>query len=110
MSHPSPSSSRATGSTQASNSSASLSDSVLALSQHNAEAHTTPWYQRETWLAVCLVSFLPVVLAIFSPPSWKIPLIISSGVLMLISMLMLVVHRRRQEAASAGRPTRMQLE
>lgn len=101
-------SSRSTNSAQTPNKPTSLSDSVLALSQHSvAVEHTTPWYQREAWLAVCLVSFMPIVVAIFAPESWKIPLIISSGTLMLVSMVMLSVHRRRQSAERQPLPERV---
>jgi hypothetical protein len=67
----------------------------LTARQGIGAGHATAWYRREAWLAVCLASFLPIVVAIFAPQPWKVPLAGLSGVVLAASMLMLVLHLRR---------------
>jgi hypothetical protein len=50
----------------------------------------TPWHRRERWLVVCLASFLPVVIAIFAPQAWKVPLAVVTGVMVGAGLLMLM--------------------
>jgi hypothetical protein len=71
---------------------------------HTTTPHTTPWYRREPWLAVCLASFLPVFAALLSPQSWRMPLTGVTGVLMGASMLMLFVHLRKLRTVAAREP------
>ncbi len=55
-----------------------------------------PWYQQEPWLVVCLACFVPLIAAIYAPPSLKTPLLALCGALFVASMVLLSRQTRRK--------------
>lgn len=53
------------------------------------ESADRSWYQQEPWLVLCLACFLPLIAAIYAPPSLKTPLLVLCGALFVASMVML---------------------
>ncbi len=58
-----------------------------------------PWYRREAWLAICLASFVPAIVAIYVPRAYQWPLIGLTILAMASSMLMLIRHLGRLRSA-----------
>ena len=49
-----------------------------------------PWYRSESWLAVMLAGFVPLVVAVVGPDAAQYPLIGLSGFLIVIGAVMLI--------------------
>ena len=57
-----------------------------------------PWYRRESWLALCFLSFVPIVLALVLPESLKTPLLGAGVLIAAVGLAMLVrkeLHRMK---------------
>lgn len=61
----------------------------------HSTVETSPWFQREPWLAVSMSAFLPIFAAIFAPQPWNVPLAVVAGLMIAASMLMLVRQLRQ---------------
>lgn len=59
-----------------------------------------PWYRRESWLAVQVSSFVPILGAVLLPEAYRLPLCVLGGSLVAIGTLMLL--RRKPTPASPG--------
>jgi hypothetical protein len=51
---------------------------------------SAPWYKRETWLALCLAAFVPLLLGTIAPKSWQMLLFVVSALLFAGSIGLLV--------------------
>lgn len=60
-----------------------------------------PWYRREPWLAVELLGFLPLLVALVVPRRLQLALIAAGGLLVALGLLLLW----RQGPFAARRPT-----
>ena len=58
------------------------------------------WYRRESWLAVQISSFVPILGAVVLPETYRLPLCVLGGTLVVIGSVMLV--RRKPTPASPG--------
>lgn len=59
--------------------------------EHQAtDVKSLPWYRSESWLAVMMAGFVPLLIAIIAPEAAHYPLIGVSSVLLVIGGIMLI--------------------
>ena len=52
--------------------------------------------RMEPWLGMVMASFLPVLIAFLVPSTYKVALLVASGVLFVAAMVMLIGQKRRK--------------
>jgi hypothetical protein len=52
-----------------------------------------PWYRTERWLLVQLLALVPILGAMFLPMTYRIPLFVAGGSLVLTGTMMLLRHK-----------------
>ena len=64
--------------------------SEAGVEHQRTDVKSLPWYRTESWLAVMLAGFVPLLAAVIAPQTAHYPLIGWSGVLLVIGGVMLI--------------------
>ncbi|HET9797820.1 MAG TPA: hypothetical protein VFP90_07525 [Gemmatimonadaceae bacterium] len=67
------------------------------------DASDKPWYRTERWLIVQLLALVPILGAMLLPTTYRIPLFIAGGSLVLTGTMMLLRHTPAPAARPAPR-------
>jgi VIT1/CCC1 family predicted Fe2+/Mn2+ transporter len=79
-----------TAPTRAPSSTSSQSAAQAGARRATDRAVTAPWYQRETWLAVTLSAFLPIIIGFALPQSTHKLLLATAAALLVVGVTLLV--------------------
>ena len=65
-------------------------------------ASDLPWYRREKWLVVQIAAIVPILSAMLTPETYRLPLCVLGGALVAVGTVMLLRHKPMPASTGSG--------